>query len=217
VVLLSACVGCASSARAVNGGADASLDVQVGGEVEFDACAGATGQVCESNADCAGCTYCRKWTGCAGAGQCVSQPEFWNSFFCPVCGCDGNSYENVSVLAVHGLSAAYTGPCTDAGAVPCAQSADCPGFDSGAIPAIECGALVGGGGVCVRRARPCAPQACTSALGCDGGADCVVVLINSSLTPTPCASQSDCLPGQVCFVGVNCNDAGPSQSYCGVP
>ena len=67
---------------------------------------------CMDNTDCVAEHYCAKTIGdCGGVGECEPRPGGCPGVLDPVCGCDGNTYNNACEAAFAGVSIAYLGPC----------------------------------------------------------------------------------------------------------
>ncbi len=116
---------------------------------------------CETNTDCQGVGYCAKTEGnCGGLGDCLPAPIVCVPLWDPVCGCDGNTYDNSCYAARVGENVHYPGECAES---PCQSSADC------ALQAY-CAKIDGdcdGDGQCEPRPAACIPSGQT-VCGCDG-------------------------------------------------
>ncbi len=67
---------------------------------------------CQSSADCNESEYCAKEVGdCDGTGHCEPRPGGCIPSGETVCGCDGETYEDVCYAALAGVSVAHDGPC----------------------------------------------------------------------------------------------------------
>ncbi len=68
--------------------------------------------VCSNNFECGEGFYCVKSVGdCNGSGTCMSIPNICPTLLDPVCGCDGTTYPNECVAAIHLKSVEYKGEC----------------------------------------------------------------------------------------------------------
>jgi hypothetical protein len=68
--------------------------------------------VCSNNFECSEGFYCAKSVGdCNGSGTCTSIPNICPTLLDPVCGCDGTTYPNECVAAIHLKSVEYKGEC----------------------------------------------------------------------------------------------------------
>lgn len=110
---------------------------------------------CAENADCAAPEYC-DGERCDGAGSCAVRPEECTAVLYPVCGCDGNTYDNPCLAAAAGVRVESEGEC------PCESNDDCLEIEYCNGPTCD------GPGVCVRRQEFCAPTG-EAWCGCDGG------------------------------------------------
>jgi hypothetical protein len=127
-------------------------------------CGGLTG------ASCAADQYCAyEGDNCGAADQtalCKQRPDVCADIYAPVCGCDGQTYENACTAAAAGFGYAHTGSC-DGGGLSCeVDGMSYPDGTSG-IPAPDgCNICSCNNGAlaCTKRACP-EPTACGGRLG----------------------------------------------------
>ena len=104
------------------------------------------GELCAVNGDCVGAEFCSTPVdSCGREGACASIPEVCDRTRDPVCGCDGNSYDNACFAAQARTSVKSPGSC---GPPPCFSNSDCAATSYCSKAVGDCG----GAGTC--KARP---------------------------------------------------------------
>jgi len=73
---------------------------------------GACEVACKETADCPDPSAQRcKQDGCGAEGVCVARPGACTKELRPVCGCDGKTYDNACLAAMHGVTVTHDGAC----------------------------------------------------------------------------------------------------------
>ena len=71
-------------------------------------------EACTSDAECGPTQFCDTGLSCgAGPGTCEARPDFCYRKLSPVCGCDGQTYDNPCSAHAMGVSVASEGECSD--------------------------------------------------------------------------------------------------------
>ena len=73
--------------------------------------AGRIDEACQSNDDCAATELCATGLCEGGLGVCAERPTICPDTDSPVCGCDGQTYQNDCFSDMAGVRIARTGPC----------------------------------------------------------------------------------------------------------
>ena len=146
---------------------------------------------CGGNGDCDAMDYCAAST-CAGGGTCELRPVDCPAVIDPVCGCDGDTYDNACLAQEAGMRVESTGPC------PCTNNASC---DTDAYCA---GDGCGMAGTCETRPVTC-PTVFDPVCGCDEitydsacNAEQAGVRV-ASAGPCPCDGNDACTLKEYCY------------------
>lgn len=117
---------------------------------------------CLSDDSCPDGDFCKKADGyCGGTGTCSPIPQACITLYDPVCGCDGVTYSNSCVAAMHSTSVAHKGPCRNTDL--CVGNESCGLGRYCSKPYGDCRGI----GVCQDRPTIC-PTLWDPVCGCDG-------------------------------------------------
>lgn len=176
---------------------------------------------CVTSNDCGANGLCGRPIGaCLTAGTCVTPPAACRSTFDPVCGCNGQTYDNECFASLAGVSVAALGPCE---AMACLGNGDCPGGFMCHSATGACGAV----GTCGVMPTACASFMYMPVCGCDGKTYenvCmatkagVSVALMGECPGLKCRTNKDCAEDQYCMrPGQSCNGNGrcePRPEVC---
>ncbi len=153
-------------------------------------------------------------------GFCVEVPESCTDALAPVCGCDGQTYDNACLALQAGISLDAQGPCPD-NPQACQSDAQCP---EGSF--CECArGVCSSAGQCIPLPTQC-PGDIDPVCGCDGqtydndclrqqGGTCVVHLGDCRAQPPDgCEDNTQCLPTEMCEFELNTCQQDDRRGVC---